>query len=178
MTQDIDFLIVKAKEALSDAKSTFGKKSDEAKAVQRALENIFGLATFAPAIGTWEDLRKAKGAINVDIGVIPYVHDPTQLCILMPKDIDKADRRSAVALLKIRRLIAESYDGNPTIEDRIKNAVWQPTINNFGQWDVIDVISLFDLVAFHTEEAARRFIGFPENCELLDEYSQRKNGEN
>lgn len=165
MTQDINDLIVKANEVLSGIQKTFGETADETSAVQRALEEIFGAEIFTPRINTWADVIKAGKHKVIEVS-LDFNGEEHNAAI----SLSVAEIKSAQAYLILRQLIDVGYGGNPTFKERL-NGVYLPDYND--GWYILEDFECINQITFRTEEDANRFISFPENCELLDDYYMR-----
>ena len=84
--------------------------------------------------------------------------------------------KSALALLKIHKLIEVGYGGNITKEEWKNNITIKFTIvlvynttNNKFEF-IIHETTCINIIAFHTKEQAKEFLSKPENVELLKDY--------
>lgn len=81
--------------------------------------------------------------------------------------------KSALALLKINRLIEAGYGGNITNEEWAPVHVYHYTINYNKykrKFDIYESQNNKYHVAFHTKNQAEEFLSRPENVELLKDY--------
>ena len=114
---------------------------------------------------TWSELIETDG-----YGVWSQVH--------LNKDsrLDRADtliEKSALALLKIHKLIEAGYGGNITNEEWNNIGLKKYIITPLGISFVVDekmYPSEKSHIAFHTQEQARAFLKHQENIQLLNDY--------
>lgn len=107
---------------------------------------------------TWTELKNTKGVCGLPLGCTASMNE-------MAAGTEKgtAIEKSALALIKICKLIEIGYGGNAT-----KNG-WCITVkdNSFCTYQTFYTFTPFK---FHTKEQAEEFLLYPENIQLLKDY--------
>lgn len=122
------------------------------------------------AVKTWEDIEADPENYGGTCNCIADIESERMFSIAFGNTLTK----SAIALLKIRKLIDVAYGGNPKFDDKLDQCkeFWFISFREEShELFVQKGYGCIDQVAFHTEEQAEDFISHPSNrCLIRDFY--------
>lgn len=122
-------------------------------------------------VKTWEDIGDDPENFNGASSCISNIESNVLFSIVFGKELTK----SAIALLKIRKLIDVAYGGNPTFDEKVDptKEFWFISCHSDRHEFYVQkggVCTCTDTITFYTKEQAEDFISHESNRQLIRDF--------